>query len=185
MAVFSIKKWKEVKVSSMKKSLMVVIALAAIVVISGCAPMVYVNPRQLTVDEIITMSAQGVGKDVIIQHISSTHSRFKLTADDIVKLTQEKVDPDVIKAMIKSENAYPDEGNYTYRSWGYPYLNNPYYYYYYWYDYPGYYNYYRPYYQYNYRGGYDNHGYDGNRGDSGGNRNRSGGESRGGGTQRR
>ena len=173
----------------MKKYLMVLIALAAIVLISGCAPMVYVNPRQLTVDDIITMSAQGVGKDVIIQHINSTHSSFKLTADDIVKLTQEKVNTDVIKAMIKSENTYSDGGNYTYRSLGYPYWNNPYYYYYYWYDYPGYYNFYRPYYRYYYNNGYDyrgyyDHGYDGGRNNSG-HRSRGGGESRSGGTQRR
>jgi hypothetical protein len=171
---------------NLKNSLTLLIALSAIVAFAGCAPMVYVNPRQLTVDEIISMSSQGVGKDIIIQHINSTHSSFKLSAEDVVKLTQAKVDPDVIKAMIKSEDAYQRGGNYSYGNWGspfrnYPYWNNPYYYYYFWYDYPGYYNFYRPYFYRSYSPfyyrGYDGRGYGGYGGSSG---HRGGGGSRGG-----
>jgi len=166
----------------MKNSMAILIAFAAVVVLAGCAPMVYINPRQLSVDEIISMSTQGVSKDVIIQHINSTHSRFKLTAEDVVKLTQAKVDPDVIKAMLKSEDAYSNGQDYPYSRWGNSYRGYPYYNYY-WYDYPGYYNYYSPYSYYRsyspyYYRGYDGRGYGGYRGYN--EQRRGGGEPRGG-----
>ena len=166
----------------MKNSLTLLIAISAVVVLAGCAPMVYINPRQLSVDEIISMSTQGVGKDVIIQHINSTHSRFKLTSEDVVKLTQAKVDPDVIKAMLKSEDTYSNERDYPYWRWGNSYWNYPYYNYY-WYNYPGYYNYYSPYSYYRsyspyYYRGYDGRGNGGYRGYN--EQRRGGGESRGG-----
>jgi hypothetical protein len=99
---------------------MVLFALAAIFIFAGCSSMGYMNKNQLSVDDIITMSNAGVNKDVIMQHIDSTHSRYKLSAADIVKLTQAKVDKDVINKMIKSGNQphWYDSGYY---SWGYPY----------------------------------------------------------------
>jgi hypothetical protein len=152
----------------MKKYIIALLAIASAAFFSGCSPMVYVNPHQLSVDEIITMSNQGVGKDVITQYINSTHSRFNLTAEDIIKLTQAKVDPDVIKSMIKSENQHYSGGwNYGYSSWGYPYRGYSYwgypYFYNNWYGYPYYYSYSRPSNSYYYHG-YGGHGYGNYRG---------------------
>lgn len=180
---------------SIKNAAIVLIAFAAIVVLAGCSSMGYINPRQISVDDIITMTTQGVSKDVIIQHINSTHSRYKLTAEDVVKLSQAKVDPDVIKAMLQTENKhYPGTYNYDYWPWGYPNWGYPYYYNYYWYDYPRYYDFYQPYnYQYYYRGdeGRRDEGYRDNTEQQRGNeergnteQRRGGGEQRGG-TERR
>jgi hypothetical protein len=185
--------YRSKKMYSKKNITLALVTFMAIIVLAGCSQMGYVNPRQVTIEDIISMTNQGVGKDIIIQHINSTHSRYRLNAEDVVKLNQAKVDPDVIKAMLQTENkSYhnPYYNDYGYSPWGYPYWGYPdYYYYYYWYDYPRYYNYRPYYYPYNYRGeeGRRDDGYRGNeqrgnedRGNRGGQEQRGGGEQRGG-----
>lgn len=118
---------------NMVKSIRILIAVAAIGLLAGCSPMRHVNPRQLSIDDIISMSKQGISKDIIIEHINSTHSKFKLLPDEIVKLTKEGVDSDVIKAMIKTENLPSSKAWDYYGPYGY------------WYDYGYPYSYYEPY----------------------------------------
>jgi hypothetical protein len=170
----------------------VLIALAAALVLSGCSSMGYVNPNQLSVNDIITMTKENVNKDVIIQHIKSTHSVYKLSTDDVVQLTKAGVDQDVIKAMLQTSNQKPYDyypGAYPYWGGYYPYYP---YYNYYWYDYPLFDDYfYRP---YRYYGGYGDE-YRGERrggeergegrgGEERGGEQRGGGERRGGGDRR-
>ncbi|MGE5309404.1 MAG: glycine zipper domain-containing protein [Deltaproteobacteria bacterium] len=54
---------------------------------------------QLSVDEIVTMTGQGVGDDVIVDRIHLTNSRFSLTAAQVDMLKQKGVSQKVISAM--------------------------------------------------------------------------------------
>jgi len=101
----------------------------------------------MTVDEIVKMSQAGVNKDVIIQQIDATYSRFKLTTDEIVKLTEAGVDKDVIKEMIDT-GTRPGPYGWEYNTWPFDSWVNNWDYYGYGYLYP--YNYYYPYYSYYY-----------------------------------
>lgn len=58
-----------------------------------------VNPSQMTTQQIIDLSKQGVHEDVIIDKIRLSNSRFVLTADDIANLKQQGVSDKVISAM--------------------------------------------------------------------------------------
>ena len=57
------------------------------------------NPNQMTVQQIVDLSKQGVNEAVIIDKIKLSNSRFNLTADDINYLKQQKVSQKVIDAM--------------------------------------------------------------------------------------
>jgi hypothetical protein len=70
--------------------------------LAGCASLRIAEDRAVTIEEVIRMSKAGVGKDVIVQQLDATYSKFRLTSDDIVRLTEEGVDQDVIRAMVKS-----------------------------------------------------------------------------------
>jgi hypothetical protein len=92
-----------VKEDATMKRIYVLAALAAtIVVLAGCSQFSTVNPRAMTVDDIITMSKAGAGNEVIKDQILSTRSRFVLTTQDIIRLTTEGVADDVLRAMIES-----------------------------------------------------------------------------------
>jgi len=139
-----------------------VIVSTALLVLAGCSTLGFVNNRAVTIDEVISMSKAGVDKDVIIQHLKSTHTRFKLTPDDITRLTKEGVNNDVIKAMVRSEKTtgpYPWEyGLSPWDEWYYS--DYPWYHYYPYYSpYWLYYSPYWSYYGYDYRGYYEGHGY--------------------------
>lgn len=58
-----------------------------------------VNPSQLSIQQIIDFTNQGVSEDAIIDKIHITNSRFNLDANDINYLKQKGVSQKVIDAM--------------------------------------------------------------------------------------
>lgn len=97
--------------------------------------------RPMTVQDVDTLSSQGVSDSLIISQIRSTRSIFHLSTQDIVGLKQAGVSENVIQAMIASANRsnavsdrryyyYPD---YAYFDLGWNWWGLPYYY-------PAYYN---------------------------------------------
>lgn len=57
------------------------------------------NLQQVSVDEIVSMTGQGVSDDVIIDRIQATNSRFSLTSPQVELLKQKGVSQRVIDAM--------------------------------------------------------------------------------------
>ncbi len=57
------------------------------------------NPNQMSIQQIVDLTKQGVNEDVIVDKIRLTDSRFSLAADDIDALTQQGVSQKVIGAM--------------------------------------------------------------------------------------
>lgn len=57
------------------------------------------NPSQLTMQEIVDMSKQGVHESVIVDKIRLTNSKFSLTPQEIDYLKQQGVSQNVINAM--------------------------------------------------------------------------------------
>jgi uncharacterized protein YcfJ len=57
------------------------------------------NPNQMSIQQIVDMSKQGINENVIIDKIRLTNSRFNLTANDIDYLKQQGVSQKVIDAM--------------------------------------------------------------------------------------
>jgi len=57
------------------------------------------NPNQITTQQIIEMSNQGIHEAVIIDKIKITNSRFNLSASDIENLRKQNVSQKVIDAM--------------------------------------------------------------------------------------
>ncbi len=87
----------------MKRALIVLaFPVAAALAAIGCASFSTVNPRAMTLENIIAMSGAGAGAGVIKDQILATGSRFRLSADDIVRLKNEDVADDVIRAMIET-----------------------------------------------------------------------------------
>lgn len=58
-----------------------------------------VNPNQMTMQQVIDLSKQGVNENVIIDKIKLTNSKFNLSADDITYLKGQGVSQSVINAM--------------------------------------------------------------------------------------
>lgn len=58
-----------------------------------------VNPNQMTMQQVIDLSKQGVNENVIIDKIKLTNSKFSLSADDITYLKGQGVSQSVINAM--------------------------------------------------------------------------------------
>jgi hypothetical protein len=58
-----------------------------------------VNPNQMSIQQIVDFTKQGINEDVIIDKIRLTNSKFSLTADDVASLKQQGVSPNVIKVM--------------------------------------------------------------------------------------
>ncbi|MGL6095821.1 MAG: hypothetical protein ACRC7O_08515, partial [Fimbriiglobus sp.] len=56
---------------------------------------------------VVSLSQQGVGDDVLVNYIRSTHSRFDLTPGDIAHLHGSKVSDRVITEMMNTRNAAP------------------------------------------------------------------------------
>lgn len=87
----------------------------------------------MTKEDVIALSKEGVGDEVIINQIRATHSYVELSKDDIIELKKAGVSEKVINAMIKSsESAEPRRVAERYDD--YP----PYYPYYPYYGYAGY-----------------------------------------------
>jgi len=57
------------------------------------------NPNQMSTEQIIDMSKQGIHEDVIVDKIRLSNSRFVLSPDDINNLKQQGVSQKVINAM--------------------------------------------------------------------------------------
>lgn len=57
------------------------------------------SPNQMSVQQIIDLSKQGVHEDVIVDRIRMTNSKFSLTPQDIDYLKQNGVNQKVINAM--------------------------------------------------------------------------------------
>lgn len=99
----------------------------------------------MTMEDVIALSKEGVGDDVIIDQIKATHSSFNLSKDDIIELKNAGVSEAVIRTMIKTS------GQRSQRRVVRRYYVSPYYYASPWY--PAFwwgfsYRYYRPYYYY-------------------------------------
>lgn len=58
-----------------------------------------VNPNQMTIQQIVDFTKQGINEDVIIDKIRLSNSKFKLNAEDISYLKQQGVSQKVIDAM--------------------------------------------------------------------------------------
>ncbi|MCM8770414.1 MAG: YMGG-like glycine zipper-containing protein [Candidatus Omnitrophica bacterium] len=58
-----------------------------------------INPNQITIQNIIEMTKQGINDAVIIDRIQLTNSRFNLTPQDIQNLKNQGVSDTVIAAM--------------------------------------------------------------------------------------
>ncbi len=109
----------------------------------------------MTVDDVIAMTKDNVGDDVILAQMKATHTYFRLTSNDIRDLKKSGVSDKVINAMIKSADqprtsaqTQTQQQQVAY----YPYSD------YYWYPYPYFYD---PWYWnapvyigFSYRGGY-------------------------------
>jgi outer membrane lipoprotein SlyB len=63
--------------------------------------------RQMQVNDVITMTQQGVSEDVILGHIQQSGSVFHLTAQDTITLSQNRVGDRVIRAMQATATAPP------------------------------------------------------------------------------
>jgi uncharacterized protein YcfJ len=57
------------------------------------------NPSQMSIQQIVDLSSQGINEDVIVDKIHLSNSRFNLSADDINYLKQNGVSQKVINAM--------------------------------------------------------------------------------------
>ncbi|MCM8787525.1 MAG: glycine zipper domain-containing protein [Candidatus Omnitrophica bacterium] len=59
------------------------------------------NPNQMSLQQIVELTKQGIDEDVIIDRIRLTNSKFNLTAEDIAYLQKEGVSARVIAQMQK------------------------------------------------------------------------------------
>lgn len=57
------------------------------------------NPNQMSMQQIIDLSRQGINENVIIDKIRLTNSKFTLTADDLANLKNQGVSQNVIAVM--------------------------------------------------------------------------------------
>lgn len=57
------------------------------------------NPSQMSMQQVVDLSKQGVHEDVIVDKIRLTNSRFTLSADEITYLKQQGVSEKIINAM--------------------------------------------------------------------------------------
>ena len=126
----------------MKALLRLIMVVFIALLVYGCSAM-FVNPRQKALDDIISMSQNKVGDDVIKRQIDVTHSTYRLKPQEISALKKTGVSDDVIKYMLETDNGVY-AGNYS------PWYDNYYDYYFYRYYTPYYYNpwYYNPYHGY-------------------------------------
>jgi uncharacterized protein YcfJ len=58
------------------------------------------NPNQMSIQQIVDLSKQGVHEDVIVDKIRLTNSRFTLSADDLNYLKNQGVSQKVINSML-------------------------------------------------------------------------------------
>ena len=56
------------------------------------------------VAEVVKLSSAGLGNDVVLAFVNSSHSMFNLSADNIVQLKDLGVSPTIITAMLNRDN---------------------------------------------------------------------------------
>lgn len=108
--------------STFRVLMLMTVVAGMVSVVTGCATMV--NQRQMTLDEIVSMSQAGVSDSVIERQITATHSEFELTAADISRLKSAGVSDNVIESLIRSGETPQYNNYYPYSywyDWGYPY----------------------------------------------------------------
>ena len=121
----------EVKtVEEIQKAFSTVAVGILFLIITGCSSFVSFNERAVSIDDVIFLSKANVDSEIIIRHLDTTHSRFRLETEDIIRLKNGGVDDDVIEYMIESdyspEHYGPEYGYSPYDYW-YDYYNSYYY----------------------------------------------------------
>ncbi|HYG77718.1 MAG TPA: hypothetical protein VEK08_22120 [Planctomycetota bacterium] len=61
--------------------------------------------RAETVDDILAMSAKGVGEEILLTTVEQSKTGFTLNAQDVIRLKEKKVPDKVIMAMLKKRAA--------------------------------------------------------------------------------
>lgn len=99
----------------MKRIIILITVLAIAVSTTGCYSMyhgqyarevIQADSSAMSIDDVVRLSSQGIGEEIIISQIKATNSYFELTSEDIVELKKEGVSEKVINVMIKTkENA--------------------------------------------------------------------------------
>lgn len=117
----------------MKQSLILAAGLVQSIVSAGCMPAYYgqyggegvseadtLQSPVMTKEDVIALSKEGIGNEVIISQIKATRSYFQLSTTDLLELKKAGVSEKVIGAMIASEEL-PRARRFT-RRYYYPYL---------------------------------------------------------------
>lgn len=138
----------------MRKDLVLLVIVTSVVA-AGCMSSRYAyyerqrpepaDTLAMTKEDVIALSKEGIGDDVIIEQIRATNSSFELSKDDIIELKNAGVSEEVIRAMIRtSEKDRPRrivrEYYWSPYFYGYPWSPT------FWWGFS--YRYYRPYYDY-------------------------------------
>jgi hypothetical protein len=94
----------------MKRPECVLFVLAVpLITVLGCSS-VFVNPRAVSMQDVMYLTQHQLGPDVIIAQLNATDSRFALTTEDIVKLKDAGVDERVIETMVERSGAQASAG---------------------------------------------------------------------------
>jgi hypothetical protein len=124
----------------MKNLAVAVIVVLGVFIFSGCMVgyegISVHNQRQMTPQDIVTMTKEGVDDSLIVAQIRATRSVFSLTTQDILNLKKEGVADSVIGEMISTtdhsvaDEFYPRDyyyynlgylyGDWWWNSWGMP-----------------------------------------------------------------
>ena len=121
----------------MKRIIILISVLAIAVSTTGCSSMynsqyareeIQADSSAMSIDDVVRLSSQGIGDEVIISQIKATNSYFELTSEDIVGLKKEGVSEKVINVMIKTkENAMLSRNGkqyYGYSTYRYPWYSS-------------------------------------------------------------
>ena len=93
----------------------ILIAGVLLLIISGCSPLfLTVGSREMSVDDVISLTKIDLDSDIIILQLESTYSKFRLDTSDILRLKNAGVDDEVIKYMIQTTSA-PGRFSWEYR----------------------------------------------------------------------
>jgi hypothetical protein len=92
----------------MKNAIFVLMAATGILLFSGCmagyGSISDHQKRQMTTQEIVTMTTEGVSDSLIITQIRTTHSEFTLSSQDILDLKKAGVSDGVVGEMISTSD---------------------------------------------------------------------------------
>jgi|GEM_PF-4164812 hypothetical protein len=98
----------------MSKTAEKILIAGILIIMSGCAPLhLTVDKREMSVDDVISLSKIDLDSDIIILQLESTYSKFRLDTQEILRLKTAGVDDEIIKYMIETTS---DPGRF---SWEY------------------------------------------------------------------